>query len=162
MDIKLTNKRLTDIIGLIFWVILTFCVAAFASQFKPGLWYSTLAKPSWTPPGYLFGPVWGILYLAMSISAWLVWRRRSGKRTFLPLGFYLLQLFLNGLWSWLFFGMRSPSLGVAAIISLIVLIFAVIVSFSRLSKIAAGLMAPYLLWVLYAAALNLSIWQLNR
>ena len=161
MDIKLTNKRLTDIIGLIFWVILTFCVAAFASQFKPGIWYSTLAKPSWTPPGYLFGPVWGILYLAMSISAWLVWRRRSGKRTFLPLGFYLLQLFLNGLWSWLFFGQKLIGFALIDIALLSVMIAITILYFSKISKTASILLMPYLIWVCFATALNFQIWRIN-
>lgn len=128
----------------------------------PG-WYASLDKPFFTPPNWVFAPVWIFLYALMGISLFIVLRFGwSDYRVRNAVTLFGVHLVVNIVWSWLFFGMRSPSLGFAAIISLIVLIVAVIISFLRLSIIAAGLMTPYLLWVLYAAALNLSIWILNR
>jgi benzodiazapine receptor len=155
------NNRLLNIIGLGFWILLTFSVAAIASQFKPGEWYMILVKPTWTPPGWLFGPVWGILYLAMSISAWLIWRQRVKLKVHLPLGFYLIQLLLNGLWSWIFFGQRLIGIALIDIVVLWVMIAITIVCFWRISRTASILLMPYLLWVSFAAALNFQIWRMN-
>jgi tryptophan-rich sensory protein len=141
--------------------MLTFSVAAFASQFEPGEWYISIAKPTWTPPGWLFGPVWAILYLSMSVSVWLVWRERSQTGVLLPLGAYLVQLLVNGLWSWVFFGLRMIGL---ALIDLLVLLLLIAVTFSLFLGIrrAAGvLLIPYLLWVCFAGALNFQIWRMN-
>ncbi len=155
------RRRQSDFLALAFWVALTFSVATFASQFQPGAWYATLAKPVWTPPGWLFGPVWGMLYLAMGVSAWFIWRRRSGKNVRVLLGFYLAQLLVNGLWSWLFFG--SQLIG-AALVDLLVLVLLLAVTLSlfvRVDKRAGFLLVPYLLWCCFAAALNYQIWRMN-
>ena len=158
---KLTSKRLFDLLGLALWVVLTFSVAALASQFEPGEWYSYIAKPTWTPPGWLFGPVWGMLYLAMSISAWLVWRQRSRRAVSLPLGFFLMQLAVNGLWSWLFFGRQWVGLALIDLIVLVSLVAITAAMFLRVRKTAGLMLLPYLLWVSFAAALNFQIWRMN-
>ncbi|MDH4157913.1 MAG: tryptophan-rich sensory protein [candidate division Zixibacteria bacterium] len=157
----MASKRILDLLGLAFWLVLTFGVAAFASQFEPGEWYTYLAKPSWTPPGWLFGPVWGILYLSMSLSAWLIWRQRSRRAVGLPLGFYLIQLAANGLWSWLFFGRQWIGLALVDLVILVCVVAITAAMFLRVRKIAGIMMLPYLLWICFAAALNFQIWRLN-
>jgi benzodiazapine receptor len=127
-----------------------------------GTWYRTLRKPAWTPPGWVFGPVWTLLYLMMATAAWLVWRRRHEVRTVLPLALFGVQLALNLAWSGLFFAMRRPDLGVIDIVTLWVVLAATTVSFWRIRSLAGALLVPYLLWVTFASALNTAIWQLNR
>lgn len=126
-----------------------------------GGWYTTLEKPSWTPPDYLFGPVWTLLYAAMAVAAWLVWRRGGWRGNAVALGLYGLQLLLNLVWSGLFFGQRSPFWGLVDITFLWLAILATLVLFFRRSRLAGWLMVPYLLWVTYAGALNFAIWRLN-
>lgn len=155
------NRRTTDLLGLAFWIAITFGVAAFASQFEPGAWYKTIMKPSWTPPGWVFGPVWGTLYLAMGISAWLVWRMRPTVNTTLPLALYLVQLSLNGLWSWLFFGRQLIGTALIDLIILLALIGLTMAMFMRIHKAAGFMMLAYLLWVSFATALNFQIWRMN-
>jgi tryptophan-rich sensory protein len=155
------NRKTNDMLGLAFWIVLTFGVAAFASQFEPGAWYKTIAKPSWTPPGWVFGPVWGTLYMAMSVSAWLVWRKRSTVSTNLPLALYLVQLTLNGLWSWLFFGRKLIGTALIDLIILVLLLGFTMALFMRIRKAAGFMMLAYLLWVTFATALNFQIWRLN-
>jgi benzodiazapine receptor len=125
-------------------------------------WYPQIQKPSWTPPPFVFGPVWTVLYLMMGVAVWLIWRSpaREARRT--ALIFFGTQLVLNGLWSHLFFGLRSPGWAALEIGLLWGCIVATVVCFARISRLAAGLLLPYLLWVSYAAALNVSIWSLNR
>lgn len=132
-------------------------------------WYPALAKPEWTPPAWVFGPVWTALYLAMGVAAWRVWlwaraaadvRERAWGRGALSL--YILQLALNAAWSVLFFGLRSPAAGLAEILVLWAAVLATTLGFFRASRLAGGLMVAYLLWVTFAAALNLAIWRLNR
>ena len=158
---KLTSDRSKDLLGLAFWIVLTFSVAAFGSQFQPGEWYTNIAKPSWTPPGWLFGPVWGLLYLSMSVSAWLVWRKRSTSEALLSLALYLLQLLLNGLWSWLFFGRQWIGSALIDLVALVILVAITVVMFLRVHKTAGLLLLPYLLWICFAAALNFQIWRMN-
>ncbi len=128
----------------------------------PG-WYAGLNKPSFTPPGWLFGPAWITLYLLMGIAAYLVWNRgaaRQGVRT--ALAVFLVQLLLNAAWSPVFFGLRSPLAGAIIIVLLWLAIAATIFLFWKISRCAALLLLPYLLWVTYASALNISIYFLNR
>jgi benzodiazapine receptor len=122
-------------------------------------WYADLSKPLWTPPDWLFGPVWTILFLAMAIAAWLVWRKV--ELTAVPMQLFLLQLLLNVTWSALFFGLRSPGLAFGEIVLLWLAILAVTISFWKIIPAAGWLMFPYLGWVTYAAALNFAIWRLN-
>lgn len=154
------HSRGTDLIGLAFWLLPTFAVAAFGSQFEPGQWYQNLNRPAITPPGWVFGPVWGLLYLAMSFAAWLVWRRRTGKET-LPLAFFLAQLLLNGLWSWLFFGQQLIGLALVDLLLLVALVAVTTRLFIGINRLAGALMIPYLLWVAFASVLNYQFWRLN-
>ena len=149
--------------GLLGWLLLTFATAAigaFASA-NAGAFYSELSRPSWAPPGWLFGPVWSTLYALMGISAWLVWRTRgfTGVRSALVL--FIVQLAANALWSWLFFVWRQGGLAFAEVLLLWCLIMATVVSFWRISTLAAALLAPYLVWVTFASALTFSVWRLN-
>ena len=126
-------------------------------------WYYYLKKPSFTPPNWLFGPAWVTLYLLMAVAAYLVWQKgwqTPGVRQ--ALAVFLIQLLLNVLWSPAFFGWRSPLIGMIVIVLLWLTILATIIVFAKISPPAAWLLAPYILWVSYAAALNTSIYFLNR
>jgi tryptophan-rich sensory protein len=124
-------------------------------------WYRTLDKPAWTPPDWLFGPVWTILFVLMGVAAWLVWRRTGWRASRTALGLFAVQLALNAAWSGLFFTLRNPGAAFAEILLLWCAIAATLWSFGRISPLAAGLLVPYLLWVTYAAVLNGTIWRLN-
>ena len=126
-----------------------------------GPWYDGLRKPPWTPPNGVFGPVWTALYASMAVAAWLVWRRRGSHRVTIPLGLFGLQLALNLAWTGLFFALRRPGLAFGEILLLWSVILATWLVFGRFSRWAAALLAPYLAWVAYAAALNLALWRLN-
>ena len=156
------RSQLTQGLGLVVSIGICFAAAGIGSQFtaaSAGSWYAALAKPSWTPPGWVFGPVWSLLYLAMGVSAWLVWRTREAVRD--PLMLFALQLAVNASWSGLFFGLRSPGAAFAEILLLWFAILATLTVFWRRSLLAGLLLLPYLLWVSFAAALNLAIWRLN-
>ena len=138
----------------------TATVGAIASVTAPEF-YRQLVQPAWAPPGWLFGPVWTLLYTLMAISAWLVWRAGSligARRSFL---WFIAQLLCNALWSWLFFAWRRGGLAMADIIVLWLLLLGTVLSFRRWSRLSAWLLAPYLAWVTFAAALNLAVWQAN-
>lgn len=125
-------------------------------------WYPSLVKPWWNPPAWVFAPVWTTLYVTMAIAAWLVWkrdRRFSGVR--LALILFFAQLALNCLWSFLFFGARSPGLALIDIVALVAVLALTVAAFFPQSKTAGFLMLPYLAWVGFAAALNGAIWGLN-
>jgi translocator protein len=121
-------------------------------------WYAGLAKPSWTPPGWIFGPVWSVLYLSMAIAAWLVWRRGDAV---VPMMMFGTQLVFNAAWSWLFFGLHNPGAALIDIALLWMAITATTVVFWWRSTLAGILFVPYLIWVSFATALNLAIWRLN-
>jgi tryptophan-rich sensory protein len=124
-----------------------------------GSWYTEIAKPSWTPPGWTFGVVWPMLYALMEISLWLLWRASDDMNRALWL--FAAQLTLNLAWSGLFFGLRSPVAGLVGIVLLLALIVATMVATAKRSRAAAYLLVPYVLWVSFATALNTSIWRLN-
>lgn len=127
-----------------------------------GSWYAAIEKPPFNPPGFVFGPVWTTLYILMGISLYLIWMEGTGRREVrLALIFFSTQLVLNALWTFLFFGLQSPFLGLVEIIILWLFIVATIVAFYRFNKTAAFLMVPYLAWVTFAAFLTYSIWILN-
>ncbi|MBN2128913.1 MAG: tryptophan-rich sensory protein [Sedimentisphaerales bacterium] len=126
-------------------------------------WYDNLEKPFFTPPGWLFGPVWTVLYLSMGVAAFLVWRRGLQSRAVqIALVWFLAQLVLNALWTPVFFGFHRLGWSVVVILSLWLAILGTIRHFRRVSKGASLLLCPYLLWVSFAAVLNVSIWLLNR
>ncbi len=124
-------------------------------------WYQTLNKPFFSPPNWLFGPVWTVLYIFMGISLYLIWDSK-GKGKSKALKIFWIQLFLNAIWSIIFFGMRNPGLALIDIVALWIAIILTIKSFYKISKPAAYLLIPYLLWVSFAAILNYSIWILNK
>jgi len=148
-------------VGLIFWLAVTFSAAWIGSRFQPGEWYAGLVKPALTPPAWIFGPVWTLLYAMMAIAAWLVWRRYGWVNAIGPLGLFLGQLALNALWSYLFFGLQRPGLALLGIIALCLAILATLLAFWRSRPAAGLLLLPYLLWVSFAAYLNVQFWHLN-
>jgi len=150
-------------LGLTGWLMTAFAAAAiggFASA-NAGDFYGELLRPSWAPPGWLFGPVWSILYGLMGLSAWLVWRERGFAGARKALFVFIVQLAVNALWTWLFFVWRLGGIAFAEILLLWILIVVTIILFSRVSKLAAVLLLPYLVWVSFASALTLSTWRLN-
>lgn len=124
-------------------------------------WYPTLVKPSWNPPAALFGPVWTVLYAAMSVAAWRIWLHRelTGARPALRL--FFVSLGLNALWSVLFFGLHRPGVALLEILLLWASLVALQFRFARLDPVAGWLWAPYLAWVSFATVLNAAIWRLN-
>jgi len=159
----MTKRDLLELLG---FVVLSFAAAGIGGLFtapavRAGGWYYQIQKPAWTPPSWLFGPVWTALYLMMAVAAWLVWRQGGWAAQGGALGLFLVQLILNAAWSWLFFGLHSPSAGLVGISLLWIAILLTILAFFRVSPVAGWLMVPYLLWVSFAAALNLTIWRLN-
>jgi translocator protein len=145
------------------WVGLTGAAGALGglASRNASAFYDALNKPAWAPPPWLFGPVWSVLYLMMAVAAWIVWKERgwSGART--ALGLFCTQLVFNALWTWLFFVWHNGGLAFAEIIVLVVLIVATILTFARVSRLAFLLLVPYLVWVLFATALTISVWLRN-
>jgi tryptophan-rich sensory protein len=127
-------------------------------------WYPTLIKPVFNPPNWIFAPVWSTLYIMMGIAAGLVWDRMDGDKEVVKkaLILFAIQLALNALWSYLFFGLRNPMLAGLEIIVLWLMIYETYIHFAKINKIAGYLFLPYLAWVSFAAVLNGSIWWLNK
>ena len=150
--------RLLTLIG---WVVLCFVAASLGALFVPGDWYASLRKPSWNPPGWVFGPVWTALYAMMAAAAWLVWQRGGFAAQRRPLGLFLVQLTLNAAWTPLFFGQHWPGVAFAEILLLWLAIAVTLAAFRRVSHVAAWLLVPYLVWVSFAAVLNFTLWRLN-
>jgi benzodiazapine receptor len=148
-------------LALALFLVATFSAGAVGTLFMPGAWYEALAKPSWTPPNWLFGPVWTALYALIAISAWLLWREVGTSVARLALTLFATQLVLNALWSWLFFGLQRPGLALIDIMLLEAAIVWMIVLFWPLSRLAGAMLIPYLLWVSFATLLNAAIWRLN-
>lgn len=147
--------------GLAGWLLLCYGVAAAGGHFAPGAWYAELAKPAWTPPGAVFGPVWGVLYGVMAVAAWLVWKERGFGGAPGALALFLVQLALNLAWSAIFFGLEEPGLALLDIGLLLGILLATTVAFWRVRPLAGTLLFSYLAWVGFAAALNFGIWRLN-
>lgn len=123
-------------------------------------WYATLAKPSFNPPNWLFGPAWTIFYLLMGISVYLVWTSAVQNKKIAYLAFFI-QLILNALWSAIFFGFHALGLALGEIIILWLAIGWTIIAFNKISKTASCLLIPYILWVTFAAILNFAVYRLN-
>jgi tryptophan-rich sensory protein len=129
---------------------------------KIASWYATIAKPTWNPPSWVFGPVWTLLFVLMGVAASLVWARRGQSSVAQSaLIAYGVQLVLNICWSYLFFGLESPGAAVVGIAALIIAILITIVLFWRVTPAAGWLMLPYLAWVSFASFLNFTVWRLN-
>ena len=152
---------LTGALSLLPFVAVCFCAALSGAIFRPGTWYERLARPRWCPPNWLFGPAWTVLFICIAVAGWMVWR--TGTPDMVPvLTVYGVQLALNAGWSAVFFGLRRPDWAFGELLLLWLSIAATIAVFAPVSSTAALLLAPYLAWVSFAGALNLSIWQLNR
>lgn len=140
----------------------------FTAPAIPG-WYASLIKPEIAPPDWLFAPVWTGLFILMGISAWLVWQKLDARRVDrkrkneikFALWIFAAQLALNILWSVIFFGLQNPGVAFVEIIILWLLILATILKFQKISRLAAWLLAPYIIWVTFAAYLNYFLWMLN-
>lgn len=150
-----------DLRGLVAWLVVCFTAAASGVFVSTGGWYTQLHKPAWGPPSWLFAPVWTVLYSMMAVAAWLVWRGGGWKTHPHALGLFVLQLLLNALWTPLFFGLHRLGLAFAELVFLWLVLAMTRRAFVRVSKLAGGLLVPYLLWVSFAAALNLALWRLN-
>lgn len=154
-----------DWIALAVILLVTFAAAGIGGHFTASSvreWYPTLAKPSWNPPAWVFGPVWTALYMMMALAAWLVFRERGVHPVLLPLALYAIQLALNALWSFLFFGLRNPLAGLLEIAALWLAILGALVLFWMVRPLAGLLLIPYLAWVSFAGALNFALWRLNK
>ena len=136
-------------------------ISGFATATSINDWYVTLNKPSFNPPNYLFAPVWTCLYFLMGISLFLVWKSHKGRDRSNALLIFALQLILNFAWSFLFFKFNLPGVALVEIVLLWTNILMMIIFFSRVSKLAAFIQVPYLLWVTFATVLNAAIWFLN-
>lgn len=151
------------LVGFIGLSIVVSALGGAVTATSVGSWYRELAKPEWNPPNWIFGPVWTALYLMMAVAAWRVWRSREGAAGARPvLTGYFVQLGLNCLWSLLFFGLRSPGLALIDIALLWGVLIWLQLSLTRIDRVSAGLWAPYVAWVTFAAALNFEIWSLNH
>lgn len=145
------------------WLGLCFVAAALGAiaSLDAPQFYAQLVRPSWAPPAWLFGPAWSVLYAAMGVAAWLVWRCHPSPQRRVALTLFLVQLAANVLWSWLFFGWRLGAWSFVEIVLLWALIAATLVAFWRLRPLAGALLVPYLAWVTYASALNFAVWRAN-
>ena len=155
--------RKRDIAGLLGWFVLTFAASAVGARasISASSFYAELTQPTWAPPSWLFGPVWTTLFALMAIAAWLVWRDGGFVAHRNALVMFVAQLFLNALWSWLFFAWRQGGLAFAEVLVLWASILATLVLFWRAKPLAGLLLVPYLLWVSFAAVLNFTLWQNN-
>lgn len=147
-----------DWLSFLPFLLLVVVVASSGALFMPGDWYRTLDKPSWTPPDWLFGPAWSVLYLMMAIAGWLVWQAEG----FGPaLAVWGLNLAFNAAWSWLMFGRRQIALALVDAIAMLVTIVAFMLLAAPVSSTASWLFLPYLAWVAFATALNTSLLRRN-
>ncbi len=159
------DSRLQDVLRLFISLAACFSAGFIGSIFTGDSvrsWYTLLLKPSFTPPSWLFAPVWFLLYVLMGISAFLIWRKGvRDPQVKESLIIFIIQLFLNILWSYAFFGLKSSLYGLIAIVPLWTAILLTIINFYRISRTASFLLLPYIIWVSYATVLNFAIYILN-
>ncbi len=156
-----TTRQWFVLAGLLAASFLVAFVGGLASTTGVDGWYQDAAKPPWTPPNWLFGPVWSFLYTAMAVAAWLVWRRWGWQDAKPALLLYAGQLVLNAIWTPLFFGAEQLWPGLAVIVALDVVLAVTVVAFFRKQRLAGALLVPYLAWCLYATTLNAGVAVLN-
>ncbi len=156
----------TNFLKLIIALIIPQLFAIIGSLFtvtSEGSWYDLLLKPGFNPPNWLFGPVWTILFILMGIAAFLIWRKGLERKEIrFALLIFVFQLALNLFWSFIFFTLKSPAIAFSEIISLWFAILATTLAFYQISKPAAYLLIPYIIWISFAALLNYNIWMLNK
>jgi len=151
-------------IALLGWIVLCFAVGGMAGAGTSGDvsgWYQTLARPSFAPPNWVFGPVWTLLYAMMAVAVWRVGMAAASPVRNWAIALFLVQLALNFAWPWIFFRAHALGAGLVEIVVLLLFIVATIWVFGRVSPLAARLMLPYLAWVAFATALNAGFWKLN-
>jgi translocator protein len=153
-------KRFAWLLG---WIVLCLAAGAVGAIVSgPDAWYQSLNKPTWTPPSWVFAPVWTTLYILMAIAAWQVWEQRSAANVRTPIALFLVQLALNAAWTWIFFGLHRPDWAFFELVVLWLAVVATAATFYRIRPMAALLLLPYLGWTTFAAALNGAIWLMNR
>ena len=157
---KTMNRTLKLLISILAPLVVG-AVAGFYTVSETGTWYSYLNKPFFNPPNWLFGPVWTILYILMGISCFLIWSKPSTAQRSRALTIYAIQLFLNFWWSIIFFALHKPAFALIEIAFMWIAIFLTIRAFLPISKVAAWLLIPYLMWVSFASILNAAIVWLN-
>ena len=157
-------NKITRILAVVVTCLVIGYFSGMVTRSSVTTWFPTLIKPSFNPPSWVFAPVWSILFVMMGVAAGLVWDRIESEREAVKkaLIFFAIQLGLNALWSYLFFGLRNPMLAGLEIIVLWLMIFETYIQFVKINKIAGYLLLPYLAWVSFASVLNGSIWWLNR
>jgi benzodiazapine receptor len=158
------RNRLVDLIALAFFVALCLGIGALGGSVvatSVDTWYADLAKPSFTPPDRVFGPVWTVLYVLMAIAAWRVWRAADRDTRRGPLTLFALQLALTLGWTVVFFGLQKIGAAVATIVVLDVGVVVTMLAFRPIDRWAGLLMVPYLAWAAFATVLNIAIWRLN-
>jgi benzodiazapine receptor len=158
------RNRLVDLIVLAFFVALCLVIGALGAAVvatSVDTWYADLAKPSFTPPDRLFGPVWTVLYVLMAIAAWRVWCSADRDTRRGPLTLFALQLALTLGWTVVFFGLQKIGAAVATIVVLDVGVVVTTLAFRSIDRWAGLLMVPYLAWSVFATVLNIAIWRLN-
>jgi tryptophan-rich sensory protein len=156
-----TVKQGTALVAILVICFTAAGLGSVATTPNVATWYASLAKPSWNPPNWLFGPVWTVLYIGMAVAAWLVWRQGGFRQMRWPLTLFALQLALNAAWSWIFFGFHMPGAACLEILALLATIVATTIAFWPRSQAAGILMLPYLGWVAFASVLNFTLWRLN-
>jgi benzodiazapine receptor len=164
MSAALTTPRSTSsqAIGLVAWLAVAFAAGAVGAiaSVDASTFYAQLAKPSWAPPGSVFGPVWSVLFTMMGVAAWLVWRA-GGPRARTALTVFVVHLAVNSLWSWLFFGWKLGAFAFVDVLVLLALVATTAALFWRVRPLAGALLLPYLAWVTFASALTWAVWQGN-
>lgn len=156
-------SRARSLLAFLGWLALCYSVAALGALASVDArdFYTQLSRPGWAPPGWVFGPVWSVLFTAMACAAWLAWRAPAGAARTRALRLFVAQLAFNGLWSWLFFGWHLGGWALAELVVMWLLIAATLRAFLGLQRTAAWLLAPYLAWVSFAGYLNFVLWRMN-
>jgi len=149
--------------GLVGWIVACYAAAGVGAlaSVEASTFYASLTFPVWAPPAWLFGPVWTVLYGMMALAAWIIWRSGGWARRKAALTVFVIQLLVNALWSWLFFGWKQGGLAFVDIVLLWILVAWTLWAFWKIRVIAGALMVPYLLWITFAAALNYAVWRAN-
>ena len=157
-------NKITKILSIVVTCLVVGYFSGMVTRSAITTWYPTLIKPSFNPPNWIFAPVWSMLYIMMGLAAGLVWDRIDFEKKIVKkaLLFFAIQLALNALWSYLFFGLKNPMLAGLEIVILWLMIYETYIEFAKINKIAGYLFIPYFLWVSFATVLNASIWWLNK
>ncbi|MFG4001077.1 TspO/MBR family protein [Flavobacterium aquidurense] len=157
-------NKITKIVIALFICLMVGYSASTVTRPSVETWYPTIIKPGFNPPNWVFMPVWSILYILMAVAAGLVWDKikEQNEEVKKALGFFLIQLTLNAIWSYIFFGLKNPMLALIEIALLWLMIYETYLKFLKINKTAGYLLIPYMVWVAFAGILNASIWWLNK